>query len=254
MLGAAALTCQAAMRSGAGLVTLGIPKSLNLAAQKKISPVVMTLPLTQTKEQTLSTSAYFTLKKELHRYTVIALGPGLSQHPSTQKLILKIVASFDIPLVIDADALNAIARRPILLKKQTNIRILTPHPGEMRRLIRKPINSNATERKCVAQNFARQYNCILALKGHHTVVASHKKIYLSTTGNVGMATAGGGDVLTGMIASFLAQKIDAFTATKYAVFLHGKSGDFAAKEKGKASMTAVDILEKIPDVIKNLDK
>lgn len=254
MLGAAALTCQAAMRAGAGLVTLGIPKELNLAAQKKISPVIMTLPLAQTKEQTLSVNAYFALKKELHQYDVIALGPGLSQNPSTQRLILKIIASLDIPLVIDADALSALAQRPIVLKKQTNIKILTPHPGEMKRLVGKPISSNTAERKCVAQNFARQYNCIVALKGHHTVVASHKKIHLNTTGNVGMATAGSGDVLTGMVASFLAQKIDAFTATKYAVFLHGKSGDLAAKEKGKAPMTAVDILEKIPDAIKSLDK
>jgi len=254
MLGAAALTCQAAMRAGAGLVTLGIPKELNLAAQKKISPVIMTLPLAQTKEQTLSVNAYFALKKELHRYAVIALGPGLSQNPSTQRLILKIVASFDIPLVIDADALNAIARRSIILKKQTNVKILTPHPGEMRRLVRKPISNNAAERKHIAENFARQHSCIVVLKGHRTVIASNKKSYVNTTGNAGMATAGSGDVLTGMIASFLAQKIDAFTATKYAVFLHGKAGDLAAKEKGKAPMTAVDILEKIPDAIKNLDK
>jgi len=251
MLGAAALTCQAVMRSGAGLVTLGIPQSLNIAAQKKISSVIMTLPLPQTKDQTLSLKAYTTLKKVLHRYDAIALGPGLSRNPSTQKLILKIIAACNVPLVIDADALNALAAKPMLLKKQNNIKILTPHSREMGRLVGKPIPSIDASRQHVAQEFAKTFGCILMLKGHRTVVASGKKAYINTTGNVGMATAGSGDVLTGIIAAFLAQKLDGFTAAKLACFLHGKAGDMAAKEKGTVSLIATDIIEKLSQAIKN---
>lgn len=255
MLGAAALACQAAMRSGAGLVTLGIPQSLNLAAQKKVSPVIMTLPLAETHDQTLSFKAFNTLKKELRRYQVIALGPGLSRDPSTQKLILKIISTFDVPLVIDADALHALAPQMAILLRQNNIRILTPHAGEMSRLARTTLTDNKEQRLLIARQFAKKYSCILVLKGHRTVIAEpNGKTHINTTGNVGMATAGSGDVLTGIIAAFLAQRLEAFAAAKLACWIHGKAGDLARNEKGKVSLLATDIIDKLPRAIKFAEK
>jgi NAD(P)H-hydrate epimerase len=252
MLGAAALACTSAMRAGAGLVTLGIPESLNSAAQKKISSVVMTLPLQETKEQSLSLKAFPAIKKELGRYDVIALGPGLSQNPSTKKFILKMISSLNKPMVIDADALNALAGNLDTLCKSENIKILTPHPGEMSRLIKRSVHFIENNRKAVAQDFAKKYHCIVILKGHKTIVASPKgKIYINKTGNAGMAKAGTGDVLTGIIAALLAQHMDSFEAAQIAVFLHGKAGDMAARQKGKSSLIATDIIETLPLAFKN---
>lgn len=252
MLGAAALTSLSAMRAGAGLVTLGIPESLNLAAQKKISPVIMTWPLPETATQSLSAKAFPLIKKELRRYNAIVLGPGLSQDPSTKKLILKIIASCDNPLVIDADAINALASNPDVLKKTKSPKILTPHAGEMGRLIKRPVSFSEKNRSNVSKNFARRHNCVLVLKGHRTLVAEPKgNIYINKTGNVGMATAGSGDVLTGIIGAFLAQKIDAFNAAKTAVFIHGKAGDMAARQKGKTALIASDIIGSLPSALKN---
>jgi NAD(P)H-hydrate epimerase len=252
MLGAAALTSLSAMRAGAGLVTLGIPQSLNLIAQRKISSTVMTWPLPETKEQSLSLDAYGEIKKDSYRYSVVALGPGLSQNSSTEKLILKIISSLDTPLVLDADALNALSTNPLILKKTKSIKILTPHSGEMSRLIKRPVNFIENNRAAVARKIAQEYNCILVLKGHRTVVASPSpKVYVNKTGNAGMATAGSGDVLTGIISAFLAQGIDPFEAAKTAVFIHGKAGDIAALHKGKTSLIATDIIESLPLALKN---
>ena len=251
MIGAAALTCSAAMRAGAGLITLGIPHSLNLAAQKKISSVVMTLPLNETKEKSLSIKAYPAIKKEIARYDALALGPGLSQNSSTKKLILKIISSINVPMVIDADALNTIAGNASLLRKIKNPKIITPHPGEMSRLTKRSVSFIEKNRKTVAKEFAKTYRCVVILKGHKTVVASPEgKIFINTTGNVGMATAGSGDVLTGILAAFFAHKIDTFEAAKTAVFLHGKAGDIAARKLGKVSLLATDIIEDLPSAFR----
>ncbi len=252
MMGAGALCALASMRAGAGLTTLGIPKSLNAVAQKKISPVIMTFPLRETTGQTLSLAAYEQIRKSLPIFSALALGPGLSTHPGTARLILKIIENSPLPLVIDADALNILSKKPASLLKTKTPRILTPHAGEMSRLTglaKKFIEKNRIR---VAKNFARQYNCTLLLKGHHTVVASPDgKIYVNHTGNAGMATAGSGDVLTGMIASFLAQGVSVFDAAKYGAYLHGKAGDLAAQKKSKLSMIATDIIDQIPSVILN---
>lgn len=250
-LGAAALSSLAAMRSGAGLVTLGIPQSLNSAVQKKISAVIMTLPLKETKERTLSYDSYAQIKKRISDFNVIALGPGLSRNPSTQKLILKIIREISKPLVIDADALNALAKNPAALSRKKGEVILTPHPGEMSRLTGLSKNVIQKNRLSVAHNFAVKYNCILLLKGDQTVVASSKeKIYINKTGNAGMATAGSGDVLTGMIAAFWGQGLPAFDAAKLACYIHGKAGDLAARKKSRTSLIATDIIDQIPQIFK----
>lgn len=253
MLGAAALSSLAAMRSGAGLVTVGIPESLNNILQKKISPVVMTLPLAETSKASLDVPAF----REIEKFScdVLALGPGLSTEPGTQRLILKVIEKIQKPLVIDADALNSLAQHPDVLKKTKTIKVLTPHPGEMGRLSKLDKDFIGKNREQAARDFARRFNVIVLLKGHRSVVASPDgKVYINKTGNPGMATAGSGDVLTGMLAAFLAQGLpqglSAFELTKLACYFHGKAGDLAVKEKTMMGLIATDIIEKIPKALK----
>ena len=257
MLGAAALTSLAAMRAGAGLVTLGIPDSLNGVVQKKIANVIMTLPLEETREQTLNVSAFKQIQKSYINFSVVAVGPGLSTHSSTQKLILKIIAGCPLPMVIDADAITALSssKNLNLLKKTSTTKILTPHPGEMARLIHVKKETIKSNRNKFASDFAKKYRCILLLKGHRTIVADSKgKVYINKTGNAGMATAGSGDVLTGMIAALLGQGLSGFDAAKWGAYLHGKAGDLAAENKTRAAMIASDIIDDIPKAIRNLTK
>ena len=252
MPGAAALTSLAAIRAGAGLVTLGIPSSLNSTVQKKIANVIMTLPLNETKKQTLALSAYGRIKKSYSKFNAIAIGPGLSQDPNTQKLILKIIGESPLPLIIDADGLNALKGNLDILTKTKTVKILTPHPGEMSHLIQRKKNIIEKGRKATAEAFSKKYNCTLLLKGSKTIVASpRKRIYTNTrSGNAGMATAGSGDVLTGIIAAFVAQGLTGFDAAKYGAYLHGKAGDLAAKSKTKLSMIATDIIDFIPNAVR----
>jgi len=250
MLGAGALTSLAAVRSGAGLVTLGIPQSLNSTIQKKISNVIMTLPLKETHNQTLAFSAFGQIKNSYSKYSTIAIGPGLSENPSTQQLILRVIETSPLPLIIDADALNTLCHHLNILTKTSSAKILTPHLGEMSRLIGEKKDIIKKNRRSIANTFAKKYNCTLLLKGAKTVVASPgKRIYTNTTGNSGMATAGSGDVLTGMIAAFVAQGLSSFDAAKSGAHLHGKAGDLAAKNKTRLSMIASDIIEYIPKAV-----
>ncbi len=245
MVGAAALTSLAAMRAGAGLVTVGLPGSLNSVIQKKISPVVMTLPLPETSQQSLSVGAFKQIKT--FPCDVAAIGPGLSRHPQTRRLILNIIVSIKRPLVIDADALNAVSTHTQILLKNRGIKILTPHPGEMARLTGLKKEFIERNRLMVSKNFAARFRCTVILKGHHSLVVSPQgKTYLNKTGNPGMATAGSGDVLTGIISAFLAQGLDGFEAAKLAVYIHGRAGDLAAKAKTKISLIATDIIEYLP--------
>jgi len=251
MLGAGALSALAALRSGAGLVTFAVPKSLNAIAQKKVNNCVMTLPLRETDNQSISLSAYSQLKNKLEKYSAIALGPGLSRDPSTKRFVLKLISNCTKPIVIDADALFAIAGHLQCLKSINSVKILTPHPGEMKQLINRPIKSIEKSRKSTADEFAKKYRCTLLLKGHRTVVASPgKRIYINKTGNTGMATAGCGDVLTGMIAAFLGQGLQGHEAAKFGSYLHGKAGDLAVKSISHISMIASDIIDFIPAAIK----
>ncbi len=253
MLGAAALSGLAAMRSGAGLVTIGVPKSLNSTLQKKISPVIMTLPLAETPEKTLSSRAWRPVANEQHRYNVLAVGPGLGSHPSTKNLIMKIVTTADLPLVIDADALNALSGHLNCLKETPGTKILTPHPGEMARLLQIPKETVEANRKDIARDFSRKYKCVLLLKGARTVIASFDGEYaVNSTGNPGMATAGSGDVLTGMISAFLGQGLSAYEAAKWGAYIHGRAGDIAVSHKTRLSLIASDLIDFIPQAIQSL--
>ena len=252
--GAAVLAAEAALRSGAGLVTLGIPEALNNAVIKIKPKEVMTLPLPQTADGTLSLRALNNIKALLKNIDVLLVGPGLGTNRSTQSLVRKVICSFDNPLVIDADGLNSLtgnlAKLKLAAKKARDV-VVTPHPGEMSRLIGISVKKIQQERKEVAKKFAGQNGVTLVLKGYRTVVVDQRgNLYINNTGNPGMSTAGSGDVLAGIIAAFLGQRLNGFASAKYAVYLHGLAGDLAAREKTQIGMIASDIIAKIPQAIK----
>ena len=250
--GAAALCSQAALVSGSGLVTLGIAKSLNPAMARKLTEV-MTRPLPETGGQALSEKAYPGIMKFAEKADCVAIGPGLSRDPGTQRLIRKLVIALEKPVVLDADGINALEGKAELLKRAKAPGVITPHPGEMSRLSAISVKRIAAAKEKVAKEFANKYNVVCVLKGHRTVVARPDgKTYVNTTGNPGMAKGGTGDVLTGMIASFIGQGMRPFDAAMLGVYLHGLAGDLAAKEKGEVSMLASDLLNKIPEAIKKL--
>lgn len=249
--GAGILCAAAAMRSGAGLVTLGIPKGINNAVIKVKPPEVMTLPLPQTIKSALSFSAYKEIKEFSKKTDFVVIGPGIGQEKSTFALVRKLIIGIDKPLVIDADGLNALAGLRITDYRSPITRILTPHAGEMARLTGLTVSEIENNRERIAQGFAEENHLILVLKGYRTVVADDKgNVHINKTGNPGMATAGSGDVLSGIIAAFLGQGLSPFNAAKYGVYLHGLAGDLAAKEKTQISLIASDIIDKIPEAIK----
>jgi NAD(P)H-hydrate epimerase len=256
--GAAILCAEAAMRSGAGLVTLAVPKSIHNAVLKLKLREVMTLPLPDNISGEASLSAFRIIKDFLKKIDLLVIGPGMGRQASTQNLIKKIIAQVNIPLVIDADGINALTKNPRILlrnrKKQRREIIITPHLGEMARLLGLTTQEVQKKRKLIASGFARKYGLTIVLKGHNSIVADSKNLYTNKTGNPGMSTAGSGDVLTGLIAAFFAQRLNAFNAAKYAVYLHGLAGDIAAKEKTQISLIASDIIAKIPEAIKRQNR
>lgn len=259
--GAGILVGRSCLRAGAGLVTIGVPESLIEIFEKQVVEV-MTLALAQTEQGTLSIKALAKIEQFLPKVDVLAIGPGLSLNPSTQKLVRRIVTTCKLPMVIDADALSALCGHLDLLRGTLRLRsgqardegrgtkILTPHPGEVARLIKKSVSYVQEDRKKIATRFAKDFKVTVILKGHNTIVADSKNCYVNKTGNPGMATAGSGDCLTGIVAAFLAQGLDAFSAAKFAAYIHGLAGDLAAKKKGELGLIASDIIEKIPEAIK----
>lgn len=249
LTGAAALCSLGAVRSGAGLVTLGIPKSLQDVMAVKLTEV-MTAPLHETPRRTLSLKALPELLDLIERVTAVALGPGLSQDTETKEVVRRLLPRVTKPAVIDADGINAIAEEPHVLKRLTLPVILTPHPGEMGRLIRLSAADVQRDRERIAKEFATTYRVVVVLKGHRTVVANiDGELYVNDTGNPGMATAGCGDVLTGAIAGLLGQGLALFDAARLGVYLHGLSGDLAAEEVGEVGLIASDVLDRMPAAI-----
>lgn len=249
--GAGLLCAEAALRAGAGLVTLGLPKSINLAIIKIKPREVMTLPLAETKEGTLGLAAFAKISSMLKQADVLVIGPGLGNNKSTYGLIRKVINKCAIPAIIDADGLNAISNNLKILKNHKGVTILTPHQKELSRLFGLDIARVQKNRKLIAQKYAQYYNNIIILKGHNTLVAgSRGQLYVNKTGNPGMATAGSGDVLSGIVGAFLGQGLDAFSAAKYAVYIHGLAGDIAAKDKTQMGLIASDIINRIPEAIK----
>ena len=249
--GAALLCAESALRSGAGLVTLGIPKSINLALIRVKPKELITLPLPETNEGTLSLAGFTKISALLKDIDVLVIGPGLGRNRSTYALVKKILLNTSQPKVVDADALNALNNRLEVLKAHKGQIILTPHQKEISRLFDINTDIIKNNRKLIAKKFAKYYNSIIILKGHNSIVTDGlKRFYINRSGNPGMATAGSGDVLSGIVGAFLAQGLDGFKAAKYATYIHGLAGDLAAKEKTQMGLIASDIIEWIPDALK----
>lgn len=250
MTGAAYLAAEAAVLSGAGLVTCGIPKSLNPIMAVKLTEA-MTLPLEDGGLGAFTLPAFARIFDFSKKADVVALGPGISQGPEIEALVKKILIAVDRPIVLDADGINAIAREPQALLARRSPTVITPHAGELGRLLKKDAKSIQKQRKEAAIETACRFKVITVLKGHGTVVADPKKnLYVNATGNPGMASGGCGDVLTGIIAAFIGQGLSPFDAAKFGVYVHGAAGDLAAEEKGELSLRATDILEKLPEVLR----
>jgi NAD(P)H-hydrate epimerase len=249
--GAALLCSESTLRAGAGAVTVGIPASINPALIENKTKEVMTLPLPQTNSGSLSLAAFPKIKLFIKKADVLIIGPGLGNDKSTFSLARKVVKESSLPMVIDADGLNAFKLHLRILKQHKGKVILTPHEKEMANLFGLSIDFVKKNRKLVAKKYAKYYNSIIVLKGHHSIVTDGNiKFYINKTGNPGMATAGSGDVLSGIAGAFLAQGLDAFKAAKYAVYIHGLAGDIAAQDKTQMGLIASDIISRIPDALK----
>lgn len=250
MSGAAALCVRGALRVGAGLVTVGIPKSLHDAMAEKLTEAMLKV-LPETKDGTLSLQALPEVASAIEGMDASAVGPGLSQHAQTKDLVRRLLPKVAKPLVLDADGLNAIAEDVGLLRRLPLPIIITPHPGEMARLTRLSPEQVQSDRERIASEFAKKHRVIVVLKGHQTVVASFDgSVYINDTGNPGMATGGAGDVLTGMIAGLLGQRLQPWDAARLGVYLHGLAGDLAAQERGEIGLIASDLADKIPLAIR----
>ena len=248
--GAAVMACQAALRMGAGLVTLAIPKSLNAILEMKLREV-MTEPLPETPKQTLSLRAFSAIVRLCENKRAVIIGPGLGTLKETQSLILKLIRTLDLPIILDADGLTALATQPKTLPIKNRSLMLTPHPGEMARLIRSQVKEVLEDRVGLSRNFSQSQHVHLILKGHPTLISTPKgEVYINPTGNPGMASGGTGDVLTGMIGGLVCQGFDILPSLQIAVYLHGMAGDEGAQEMGEKSLIATDIIEKIPTLLK----
>lgn len=248
--GAPAMSGLGAYRSGAGLVTIGIPKSA-LSTVAAVRPELMTEPLEETTSGRVSFAEASKLLELAKKMTVLAMGPGLGTEDETVRLVKKLYEEADIPAVVDADALNALAGALSPTKK---IRILTPHPGEMSRLTGKAVKEVQEDRIGIAQRFASTNGVTLVLKGDRTVIAfPDGETWINPTGSPSMATGGTGDILTGMIAGLVAQHTkDWKRAVIAAVWLHGRCGELGAEKWGEEAMLATDLLDSLPEAMNEL--
>jgi len=249
--GAAHLAAVGALRSGAGLVTIATPRSC-VPILAAMMPEYMTEPLDETAAGTIDFSAadrVLDLKAD-----IIAIGPGLGQDPSTAAFVQAVVERSGVPLVVDADALNAFSGDPDRLAGRDGVDvIITPHPGEMSRLLNSTIEQVQAARLEHARDFASSHRCHVVLKGHRTVIAGPEgRSFVNLTGNAGMATGGTGDLLTGMIAAWFAQILDAEAACKLAVYLHGTAGDLAEADEGEIALVPTDIAARLGDAVLEL--
>jgi NAD(P)H-hydrate epimerase len=245
--GAAAMAGMAALRAGAGLSTVATAQSA-LSAVAGFYPELMTEPLEETAAGTIATSAGVRIEELLKSMTVAAIGPGISRDPHTATLVRSLVAHHSIPMVVDADGLNAFEHHTGELNGKGRTLVITPHPGEMARLAGCSTAEVQKDRLGVARKFAREHELIVVLKGHRTlVVRPEGEAWVNMTGNPGMATGGTGDILTGMVAAMIAQHSkEPLMAACAAVYLHGLSGDVARESMGEHSLVATDLLQGLP--------
>lgn len=248
MTGAAYLTSLGAIRIGAGIVTLGIPTSLNEIMEIKLNEV-MTLPLPETINGSLDTEAYERILEVEPSFDVCAIGPGLSLDNSTVKLVQRLISELKIPIILDADGINSVVGKIKILKQREAPLIITPHPGELARLFSISTEEIQQQRLNYAQKAAQDWGLTVILKGARSIISDGEKTAINFTGNPGMATAGSGDVLTGFVSGLVAQGIDLFDASMLGTYLHGLAGDIAADFKSELCLLAEDIINHLPDAI-----
>lgn len=243
MTGAISLAGMAALRSGAGLVTIAAP-SFCVPIIATHEPSYMTAPVKTSTDGTIALEAKSALLERCQTANCVALGPGLGQDDDLSELVGQLYAEVPTTMVLDADGLNALARHDKIPAAQA-ARILTPHPGEFRRLLRDDsLSVDALAKR--APQFAATHGCVLVLKGHRTLITDGTETAVNATGNPGMATGGTGDVLTGVICALVAQGLSTWEAARLGVHLHGLAGDLAAAELGQHGLIASDVVRFLP--------
>jgi ADP-dependent NAD(P)H-hydrate dehydratase len=251
MPGSVSLAGMSALRSGAGLVTLAVPEACH-AIVAGFEPSYMTAPLPSDSEGRIDATALAQLRMLIERATVVAIGPGLGQSAELIELVTTLYRDTPLPMVVDADGLNALAARRDALADHAGPRVLTPHPGEFARLV--GASGPSPDRIAAATSLSAQASIVVVLKGHGTVIADGARHAVNSTGNPGMATGGTGDVLTGVIAALLGQGLAPFEAAQLGVFIHGLAGDLAAVELGEVSLIASDLIRFLPKAFTSLKR
>ena len=242
--GAAALAAMGALRTGAGLVYLGVPECIyGIEATKLLEPVVIPLPEENGK---LSISAWEAISGMLPNMDAVLFGPGLGRSATVSALLSKLLLHFDGPIVLDADGINCLGEHKDIVRGRTAPTVITPHQGEFDRFCGKPCENRIGD----AVSLAVELGIIVMLKGHHTVITDGVEVYINKTGNPGMAVGGSGDVLAGMVVSLIGQGIAPLKASACAAWLHGAAGDICAKELGQYGMLPSDMLSVIPRLMK----
>ncbi len=251
--GAAALAGRAALRMGAGLVTVATAAGALPSIGRSMAEL-MTEPLAETPERTIAAEALPRARALLEGKSAVLVGPGLSTHPSTAEFVLGLLPKIKVPCVVDADGLNIVSARPEVLARMAGPVVLTPHPGEFARLVGRTNAEAARHRLELVPEFAAKHGVTVVLKGHRTLVAGPDgRVFVNPTGNPGLATGGTGDVLAGMVASELAQERDALGAVLAAVYAHGLAGDVAAERLGEKALVASDIIRYLAPALKALE-
>ncbi len=260
MSGAATLAALGALRSGAGLVRVAAPATAaGLVATGE--PSLMTLPLPEDADGQIDDACWSALEESLRWCDVAAAGPGLGQSSGVARVVDRLCDGFAGPLVLDADALNALAagNAAALLRRARESTVLTPHPGEIARLCRtlnlsgEPGGDDDARRRC-AQSACAKTGAIVVLKGHRTVVASRSRCFVNSTGNPGMAAGGMGDVLTGAVAALIAQRLNAFDAAALAVFAHGLAADRLSRRIAACGYLAREVADELPAALQECDR
>jgi len=247
MTGAVVLAGMAALRGGTGLVRLAVADRC-LETVAGYEPSYMTAGLPDDVDGRISGAAHTRIMELAHSATVVAIGPGLGRSPDLDRLVQRLYKEIALPMVCDADALNALATAREALGQHAGPRILTPHPGEFARLVGQ--DYPAEERAVAAQELAGRCHAVVVLKGHRTFVTDGRRHWHNSTGNPGMATGGSGDSLTGLVTALACQHLEPYDAARLGVYLHGLAGDLAASELGTASLIASDIIKFLPAAMK----
>lgn len=242
--GAAALSAMGALRTGAGLVYLGVPESIYAIEAVKLTEAII-FPVAE-ESGAYSVNAVEAIKPLLPKMDAVLIGPGIGISRGACAMVKYVLENFLGPVVLDADGINFLALHKDILRGRTSPTVLTPHAGEFLRLC--PQMSNNRQRDAI--DFARQYGVVVLLKGHPTIITDGRTVYENLTGNPGMATGGSGDILAGMVVSLIGQGLPVFEATACCAWLHGAAGDMCAEQLGQYGMIPSDMLNVLPQLMK----